>query len=89
MHGREQDAVNRLAVRRNGRECISASSDGSVIIWDMASFKRRTTFSASTFFNDAAYCSDESQIVTAGLCTCLALKPCMHMRTPCKHSIVS
>ena len=61
-----QDAINRLAVRRDGAECLSASSDGSVILWDLASYRRRVTFSARTFFNDAAYCRDESQIVTAG-----------------------
>lgn len=80
MHAMLQDAINRLVLWNNGAECMSASSDGSVILWDLTTCKRRITVSARTFFNDAAFCRDGSQVVTAGavqpfrvLFSCLAV----------------
>lgn len=47
-------------------ECVSASSDGSCIIWDLNTHKRRTSLFANTFFMSVIYHPDESQLVTAG-----------------------
>ncbi|CAL8460541.1 g70 [Coccomyxa elongata] len=60
-------AINRIQIgQRHPHECITASSDGSCILWDLDSLKRKCTFSASTFFKDVAWSADESQLVTAG-----------------------
>lgn len=64
----QQGAINRIHIgQKHPHECITASSDGSCILWDLTSLKRKCTFSASTFFKDVAWSSDESQLVTAGL----------------------
>ena len=42
--------VNSIALRRNDSECVSASSDGSCIIWDLTRFARNNSLFASTFF---------------------------------------
>ena len=47
-------------------QCVSACSDGSAIIWDLATFHRRAELTANTFFKACAYHPDESQIVTTG-----------------------
>jgi WD40 repeat protein len=59
--------VNSIALQEGGgAECVSASSDGSAIIWDLATFKRRASLFANTFFQGAAYHPDGSQLVTVG-----------------------
>jgi len=59
-------AVNSIAIRGNDSECVSASSDGSCIIWDLQRFVRNNSLFASTFFKAVVYHPDESQIVTTG-----------------------
>ncbi|MEW5298669.1 MAG: hypothetical protein WDW36_001762 [Sanguina aurantia] len=59
-------AVNCIRVKRADDECVSASSDGSCIIWDLHTFKRRTSLFANTFFKSVVYHPDESQLVTTG-----------------------
>lgn len=53
---------------RNGSdsECVSASNDGSCIIWDLTTFRRRSSLFSNTFFRGAVYHPDDSQIVTCG-----------------------
>jgi WD40 repeat protein len=58
--------VNSLALRANDSECVSASSDGSCVVWDLARFSRNMSLNANTFFKAVGYHPDESQIVTAG-----------------------
>ena len=58
--------VNSIALRAADSECVSASSDGSAIIWDLQRFSRNNSLFASTFFKACAYHPDESQIVTTG-----------------------
>lgn len=61
-------AVNAILVKASsGDEFVTASSDGSCIIWDMATFARRSSLFANTFFKAVVYHPDESQLVTAGL----------------------
>mmetsp|Transcript_22139 Transcript_22139/g.36672 ORF Transcript_22139/g.36672 Transcript_22139/m.36672 type:complete len:608 (+) Transcript_22139:46-1869(+) len=59
-------AINCLAVRANDAEFVSASSDGSCIIWDLKRYVRNNSLFASTFFKAVTYFPDESQILTAG-----------------------
>ena len=58
--------VNSIALRANDSECVSASSDGSAIIWDLTRFVRSGALTANTFFKACAYHPDESQVVTGG-----------------------
>jgi len=60
-------AVNSIKMKGSSDdECVSASSDGSCIIWDLTSFKRKTSLFANTFFTEVLYHPDESQLVTTG-----------------------
>ncbi|GBG66294.1 hypothetical protein CBR_g57893 [Chara braunii] len=58
--------VNCIQVRRNDSECVSASSDGSCIIWDLTRFARNSSLFANTFFKAILYHPDESQLLTTG-----------------------
>jgi WD40 repeat protein len=58
--------VNCIRVKANDDECVSASSDGSCIIWDLKTYKRRTSLFANTCFKAIVYHPDESQLVTTG-----------------------
>ena len=58
--------VNCIKIKKNDDECVSASSDGSCIIWDLKTFKRRSSLFANTFFKSVIYHPDESQLVTTG-----------------------
>ncbi|KAK3267174.1 hypothetical protein CYMTET_24255 [Cymbomonas tetramitiformis] len=58
--------VNAIELRANDSECVSASSDGSCIIWDLTRFTRNNSLFASTFFKAILYHPDESQLVTTG-----------------------
>ncbi|CAM6106561.1 unnamed protein product [Calypogeia fissa] len=59
-------AVTSLQVRKNNSECVSSSSDGSCLIWDLTRFARNNSMYASSFFKAAMYHPDESQIMTTG-----------------------
>lgn len=58
--------VNCIKVRENDTECVSASNDGSCIIYNLQVYKRSASLQASTFFKSVLYHPDESQILTAG-----------------------
>merc|ERR1711907_8140 len=58
--------VNKIRVRENDTECVSASNDGSCIIYNLQVYKRAASLQASTFFKSILYHPDESQILTAG-----------------------
>jgi WD40 repeat protein len=58
--------INCIQVRNNDSESVSASSDGSCIIWDMNRFVRNNSLFASTFFKSILYHPDESQLLTTG-----------------------
>jgi len=59
-------AVNCIKVRGNDLEFVTASSDGSCIIWDMHRFVRNNSLFASTFFKAVLFHPDESQLLTTG-----------------------
>lgn len=68
MHA--QGGVNCINVRDGPGvtrpECVSAGADGSCIVWDLATFRRRTTLLANTSFKAVVYHPDGSQLVTVG-----------------------
>ena len=58
--------VNCVIVRGNDLEAVSASDDGSCIIWDLQRFVRRGNALANTFFKCVLFSDDESQLLTCG-----------------------
>lgn len=58
--------VNSIAICGSDTECISASDDGSCIVWDLARFVRRNIIYSQTYFKSVVYLQDESQLLTVG-----------------------
>jgi len=58
--------VNAIHILSNDTECISASDDGSCILWDLQRFVRRNIMYAQTYFKATQYFVDESQLLTTG-----------------------
>lgn len=59
-------SVNSLRTNKDFTQCISASSDGSCIVWDMVRYVRITAFFEPNIFTGVLYHPDESQILTCG-----------------------
>ncbi|XP_033117800.1 cilia- and flagella-associated protein 52-like [Anneissia japonica] len=59
-------SVSSIKVRKNNEECISASSDGTCIIWDLIRFVRIQVIFANTLFMCVLYHPDEMQVITSG-----------------------
>ncbi|KAK1740179.1 hypothetical protein QTG54_009129 [Skeletonema marinoi] len=57
--------VNAIACNSNGCQAISASADGSCIVWDLQKGVRIHALYAPTVFNAVCYHPDESQYITA------------------------
>ena len=58
--------VTSIHIRRNHLECVSSSSDGSCIVWDLTRFVRNQVLFAPSFFKAVKYYPDESQLLTSG-----------------------
>jgi WD40 repeat protein len=58
--------VTCIKLRTNDEECVTASTDGTCIIWDLIKLVRSQVIFANTMFHAVCYRSDECQIVTAG-----------------------
>jgi len=58
--------VNDISLRFNDLQCVTASDDGSCIVWDLQRFVRGNIMYAQTYFKAVAYFNDESQILTTG-----------------------
>lgn len=58
--------VNAVVVSHDDTECVSASDDGSCIVWDLTRHVRRNIMYSHTYFRGAEYYADESQILTCG-----------------------
>jgi len=58
--------VNCIQVSKDDSECVSASSDGSCIVWSLRRYTRAKALFAATKFHGVAYHPDESQIITIG-----------------------
>lgn len=55
-----------IQIKSNDEHAVSASSDGSCIVWDLKSFTRITCLFESTMFKQVLYHPDESQLITTG-----------------------
>ena len=55
-----------IQVRKNNDQAVSASADGSCIIWDIKTFTRLTCLFESTLFKQVLYHPEESQLITTG-----------------------
>lgn len=58
--------VNAVALIRSGAEALSASDDGSCLLWDVARAARTSAMYAQTYFRDLATHPDEEEVLTAG-----------------------
>uniref|UniRef100_K3X4I1 Cilia- and flagella-associated protein 52 n=1 Tax=Globisporangium ultimum (strain ATCC 200006 / CBS 805.95 / DAOM BR144) TaxID=431595 RepID=K3X4I1_GLOUD len=58
--------VNSIQVVKDCSACVSASSDGSCIVWNLETFVRTQAMFASTVFRRVLYHPDESQMITCG-----------------------
>lgn len=58
--------VNDIKIRNDDSQAVSASSDGSCIIWDLSTRTRSLCLFESTLFKSIVYHPDESQLLTTG-----------------------
>ncbi|EAN91506.1 hypothetical protein C3747_281g14 [Trypanosoma cruzi] len=58
--------VNAICISKNNLECVSASDDGSCIVWDLMRHVRRDVIYSQTRFRAVEYFVDESQLLTTG-----------------------
>ncbi|NXG66461.1 CFA52 protein, partial [Hemiprocne comata] len=58
--------VSCIKITKNNKECVTASRDGSCIIWDLVHFVRKQMIIAKTFFKCVCYYPEEYQIITSG-----------------------
>ncbi|XP_061222864.1 cilia- and flagella-associated protein 52 isoform X1 [Neopsephotus bourkii] len=59
-------AVSCIKVKKDNRECVTASLDGTCIIWDIVRFVRKQMFLANTLFKCVCYHPEEYQVITSG-----------------------
>jgi WD40 repeat protein len=59
-------AVNCIKVNSDFTQCISASSDGSCIVWDLERYVRVVALFEPNVFESVLYHPDESQMLTCG-----------------------
>ncbi len=58
--------VNCIKVNNDSTQCISASSDGSCIVWDLHRYVRIVAFFEPNVFYSVLYHPDQSQMLTCG-----------------------
>ena len=58
--------VTSIVIRDGDEECVSASDDGSCMVWDLRRYTRNQAMFASTLFRGIIYHPDESQMLTCG-----------------------
>ncbi|KAG5278993.1 hypothetical protein AALO_G00104960 [Alosa alosa] len=59
-------SVNCIKIKSNDKECVSASSDGACIIWDLVRYVRNQMVLANSLFRSVCYHPEEYQIITSG-----------------------
>ncbi|XP_010017376.1 PREDICTED: WD repeat-containing protein 16, partial [Nestor notabilis] len=59
-------AVSCIKVKKDDQECVTASLDGTCIIWDIVRFVRKQMFLANTLFKCVCYHPEEYQVITSG-----------------------
>merc|ERR1719198_1699858 len=55
-----------IILRQDNTQAVSASSDGSCIVWDLSTKTRSMCVFESTMFKNIVYHPDESQLLTTG-----------------------
>ncbi|PAA77121.1 hypothetical protein BOX15_Mlig016849g2, partial [Macrostomum lignano] len=60
------NAVSCIRVSKDNSQCVSASSDGSCIVWDLRSFRRKQIMFANTLFRCVCFEPEECQVITSG-----------------------
>jgi WD40 repeat protein len=55
-----------VQIKKNNEQAVSASADGSCIIWDLKNFTRVLALFESTLFKQVILHPDESQLLTTG-----------------------
>lgn len=58
--------VNSIYINEDNSECVTASNDGSCIVWSLARYVRNLCLFASTNFKAVLYHPDQSQLLTTG-----------------------
>ncbi|KAI8827083.1 WD40-repeat-containing domain protein [Fimicolochytrium jonesii] len=58
--------ITAIKIRKTDLECVSSSSDGSCIVWDLMRYVRNQILFAPSFFKAVSYYPDESQLLTSG-----------------------
>ncbi|XP_018617658.2 cilia- and flagella-associated protein 52 isoform X1 [Scleropages formosus] len=58
--------VTCIKIKSNDKECVTTSSDGACIIWDLVRFVRNQMVLANTLFRTVCYHPEEYQIITSG-----------------------
>ncbi|XP_072497161.1 cilia- and flagella-associated protein 52 isoform X1 [Notamacropus eugenii] len=61
-----KSSVSCIKVKKNNEECVTASTDGTCIIWDLVRLKRNQMILANTLFQCVCYHPEEFQIITSG-----------------------
>lgn len=59
-------SVSCIKLKKDDSQCVSASTDGTCIIWDLKRFVRSQIIFANTLFKCVAYHPDECQVITSG-----------------------
>ncbi|KAL2101062.1 hypothetical protein ACEWY4_002823 [Coilia grayii] len=59
-------SVNCIKIKSNDKECVTASSDGTCIIWDLVRFVRNQMMLANTLFKTVCYHPEGFQVITSG-----------------------
>lgn len=58
--------VNSIQILKDNSACVSASADGSCIVWNLEHYVRAQAMFASTVFRKIMYHPDESQMISCG-----------------------
>ncbi|XP_078426734.1 cilia- and flagella-associated protein 52 [Cetorhinus maximus] len=58
--------VSCIKIKKNDQECVTASFDGTCIIWDIIRYARNQMILANTLFKCVCYHPEEYQILTSG-----------------------
>ncbi|XP_023601107.1 cilia- and flagella-associated protein 52 [Myotis lucifugus] len=61
-----KSSVSCIRVKSNDEECVTASTDGTCIIWDLVRLRRSQMILANTLFRCVCYHPEEFQIITSG-----------------------
>ncbi|CDQ63410.1 unnamed protein product [Oncorhynchus mykiss] len=58
--------ITSIKIKSNDKECVTTSSDGACIIWDLVRFVRNQMVLANTLFSSVCYHPEEYEIITSG-----------------------